>query len=133
MLSRTNSIVLTRRTNSLTLRIRGKDSVHEQQCFIPIAPRFPPEIIENIIELMHSAHPCLESRRAIASIIQTSKAFRQIALRLCFRDVVVDSRSHFLEVWDSLTREKEMFGVDGSFHWVKLVFSVPLYAHILTQ
>lgn len=134
MLSRANSTVLTRRTSSLALRIRGKAPVPKQQCFTSIAPRFPLEIIERIIELMQSAHPCLDScLPAIAAIIKTSKAFREIALRICFRDVVVDSRSHFLGVWNSLTIEKEVFRVDGSFNWVKLVFWARSEAHILTQ
>ncbi|XP_006462137.1 hypothetical protein AGABI2DRAFT_118999 [Agaricus bisporus var. bisporus H97] len=123
---RANSIVLTSRTSSLTLRIRGQAPVPPQQNCIVVSPRVPLEVIERIIELVQSACLCQldapPSRSAIGSIIQASKALRGIAMRVYFRDVVVDSPSHFLELWTSLAIEKEVFGMVRSFNWVKAFF-----------
>lgn len=132
---RANSIVLTSRTSSLTLRIRGQAPVPPQQNCIVVSPRVPLEVIERIIELVQSACLCQldapPSRSAIGSIIQASKALREIAMRVYFRDVVVDSPSHFLELWTSLAIEKEVFGMVRSFNWVKLVFLALFCTHIL--
>lgn len=85
-----------------------------------------------IIKLVLSSYPCSDFRfSAIISIIHASKALREITLGLYFRDVIIESRTHLFELWESLSVEKEVFGMSGSFAWVKLVFF--FFARILTH
>lgn len=125
MLSRTTSTVLSRRTSSLTIRVRGK-APDPQKRLTTTAPRFPPEITEMIIKLVLLSYPCSDFRfSAIISIIHASKALREITLGLYFRDVIIESRTQLFELWESLSVEKEVFGMSGSFAWVKLAFFPP--------
>ncbi|KXN87680.1 hypothetical protein AN958_08317 [Leucoagaricus sp. SymC.cos] len=125
MLTRTTSAtsaVLSRRTSSLTLRVRGQTSSRQHKLGYPsVQPRLPVEITEAIFAFVLLSCPCPESKFSIIHpFTQASKSFREIALRLYFRDIVIDSRALFVKVWDHLSTENNVFryGSD-SFSWVR--------------
>lgn len=120
MLTRTASTVLARRTGSLTLRVRGRNSTNTQSKVTFIGPRLPYEIIEIIVGFVLLTSSCSESRfLALHSFTRASKMLREIFLRLYFRDIMVDTWELFTKIWNYLSTENEIFGGSDSFCWVR--------------
>jgi len=120
MLTRTASTVLARRTGSLTLRVRGRNSTNTQSKVTFIGPRLPYEIIEIIVGFVLLTSSCSESRFfALHSFTRASKMLREIFLRLYFRDIMVDTWELFTKIWNYLSTENEIFGGSDSFCWVR--------------
>lgn len=133
MLTRTTSTVSNRRTSSLTLHLRRKTSGIPQTAQSPLAYihrklRFPVEIVEIIIGFALSSGP-RDSNISVISLSRTSKVFREITLRLYYREIIVDSRALFVKICFILAAESARCGTDA-FNWVRWALHEFLDAYI---